>query len=122
MRYVDNEAFPTPQIGYELTADGKAKQILNPAALAPTLDDTDSGWLNKGYITYTLLTARGTPAVYRSVQSAVRSVNARPARPPDPERRRAERKKLDWLKNGGEGARSEEEVINTALTILFFNI
>ncbi|ROS22910.1 5'/3'-nucleotidase SurE [Raoultella terrigena] len=54
VRYVDNEAFPTPQIGYELTADGKAKQILNPAALAPTLDDTDSGWLNKGYITYTL--------------------------------------------------------------------
>ncbi|TDQ21324.1 5'-nucleotidase /3'-nucleotidase /exopolyphosphatase [Raoultella sp. BIGb0149] len=54
VRYVDNEAFPTPQIGYELTADGKAKQTLNPAALAPTLDDTDSGWLNKGYITYTL--------------------------------------------------------------------
>ena len=42
-------------VGYELTADGKAKQILNPAALAPTLDDPDSGWLNKGYITLTPL-------------------------------------------------------------------
>lgn len=27
---------------------------MNPAALTPVLNDTDTGWLNKGYITYTL--------------------------------------------------------------------
>lgn len=27
---------------------------MNPEALKPVLDDTDSGWLNKGYITYTV--------------------------------------------------------------------
>ncbi|HEY1847444.1 MAG TPA: 5'/3'-nucleotidase SurE [Buttiauxella sp.] len=54
VRYVENERFPTPQIGYELMADGKAKQTMNPESLKPQLDDTDSGWLNKGYITYTL--------------------------------------------------------------------
>jgi 5'-nucleotidase len=54
VHYVENERFPTPQIGYELMADGKAKQTMNPESLKPLLDDTDSGWLNKGYITYTL--------------------------------------------------------------------
>jgi 5'-nucleotidase len=54
VHYVENERFPTPQIGYELMADGKAKQTMNPESLKPQLDDTDSGWLNKGYITYTL--------------------------------------------------------------------
>lgn len=54
VHYIGNEAFPTPQIGYELMADGKAKQTMNPASLTPALDDTDSGWLNKGYITYTV--------------------------------------------------------------------
>jgi 5'-nucleotidase len=54
VHYVENERFPTPQIGYELMADGKAKQTMNPESLKPLLDDTDSGWLNNGYITYTL--------------------------------------------------------------------
>ncbi|MGL5698102.1 MAG: 5'/3'-nucleotidase SurE [Kluyvera sp.] len=54
VHYIGNEAFPTPQIGYELMADGKAKQTMTPASLTPALDDTDSGWLNKGYITYTV--------------------------------------------------------------------
>ncbi|MDL4914494.1 MAG: 5'/3'-nucleotidase SurE [Enterobacterales bacterium endosymbiont of Blomia tropicalis] len=54
VHYIGNEVFPTPQIGYELLADGKAKQTMNPAALTPVLNDTDAGWLNKGYITYTL--------------------------------------------------------------------
>lgn len=55
VRYVENEAFPTPQIGYDVLADGRAKQTINPASLKNTQDDTDTGWLNKGYITYTLL-------------------------------------------------------------------
>jgi len=54
VRYVENERFPVPQIGYEIQADGGAKQTMNPDALTPSVDDTDSGWLNKGYITYTV--------------------------------------------------------------------
>ena len=54
VHYIDNEQFPVPQISYELQADGTAKQGMNPASLTPTTEDTDSGWLNKGYITYTL--------------------------------------------------------------------
>ncbi|MTH47902.1 5'/3'-nucleotidase SurE [Intestinirhabdus alba] len=54
VRYVENEMFPTPQIDYELTADGKALQRLNPAALAAPGGDTDSGLLSQGYITWTL--------------------------------------------------------------------
>ena len=54
VHYIDNEQFPVPQISYELQADGTAKQGMNPASLTPTTADTDSGWLNKGYITYTL--------------------------------------------------------------------
>ena len=54
VHYIDNEQFPVPQISYDLQADGTAKQGMNPASLTPTTADTDSGWLNKGYITYTL--------------------------------------------------------------------
>lgn len=54
VHYIDNERFPVPQIGYDLQKDGTAVQTMNPDALKPTLDDTDSGWLNKGYITYTV--------------------------------------------------------------------
>lgn len=54
VRYIGNEQHPTPQIGYQLLPDGSAQQTMNPAALAPSTADTDSGWLNKGYITYTL--------------------------------------------------------------------
>lgn len=54
VRYVDNERHPMPQIGYQLQADGTAKQLITAESLAPSTADTDSGWLNKGYITYTL--------------------------------------------------------------------
>lgn len=54
VHYVENEMFPTPQIGYEILPDGRAKQTINPASLKNLQDDSDSGWLNKGYITYTL--------------------------------------------------------------------
>ncbi|WP_058913752.1 5'/3'-nucleotidase SurE [Entomohabitans teleogrylli] len=54
VHYIDNEQFPAPQIGYDLLADGSAKQTMNPSALEPGEGDNDTGWLNKGYITYTL--------------------------------------------------------------------
>lgn len=55
IHFIGSEPFPVPQISYELMPDGRAKQILNPAVMKPALGDTDSGWLNKGYITYTLI-------------------------------------------------------------------
>ena len=54
VRYVENDMFPTPQIGYALLPDGRARQTINPESLKNIQDDTDSGWLNKGYITYTI--------------------------------------------------------------------
>lgn len=55
VHFVENEMFPTPQISYDILPDGTAKQTINPASLNNVQDDTDSGWLNKGYITYTLI-------------------------------------------------------------------
>ena len=55
VHFVENEIFPTPQISYDILPDGTAKQTINPASLNNVQDDTDSGWLNKGYITYTLI-------------------------------------------------------------------
>lgn len=55
VHFVENEMFPTPQIGYDILPDGTAKQTINPASLNNVQNDTDSGWLNKGYITYTLI-------------------------------------------------------------------
>nr|WP_154324667.1 5'/3'-nucleotidase SurE [Pantoea sp. 201603H] len=54
VHYVENDMFPTPQVGYDILPDGRAKQTLNPLSLNNLKDDTDSGWLNKGYITYTI--------------------------------------------------------------------
>lgn len=55
VHFVENEMFPTPQISYDILPDGTAKQTINPASLNNVQDDTDSGWLNKGYIIYTLI-------------------------------------------------------------------
>ena len=54
VHYVENQRFPVAQIGYDILADGKARQTMNPESLKVVMDDTDSGWLNKGYITYTI--------------------------------------------------------------------
>lgn len=84
VHYIDNEQFPVPQISYELQADGTAKQGMNPASLTPTTADTDSGWLNKGYITYTLFdgswNAPQFRAQYENGWAANRAVNKRKER------------------------------------------
>lgn len=54
IHYIANEQFPVPQISYELLADGTAKQSMTAESLTPSTGDNDSGWLNRGYITYTL--------------------------------------------------------------------
>ena len=51
---MENEYAVSPQILYEITPEGKAKQIINPEALKIRNDDSDTGYLDKGYITYTI--------------------------------------------------------------------
>lgn len=54
VKMIGNEAHPQPQIAYKLLTDGKAQQVMSEKALEPSTADTDSGWLNKGYITWTV--------------------------------------------------------------------
>ncbi|BBU94831.1 5'/3'-nucleotidase SurE [Providencia rettgeri] len=54
IKFVENEYTVSPQILYVITPEGKAKQIINPEALKIRNDDSDTGYLDKGYITYTI--------------------------------------------------------------------
>ncbi|WP_034943731.1 5'/3'-nucleotidase SurE [Erwinia oleae] len=54
LKYIDNEQFPEPQHYYKLLKDGRAQQIMSEKILTPSEADTDTGWLNKGYITWTI--------------------------------------------------------------------
>jgi 5'-nucleotidase len=55
VKYIINELTPTPQFYYQIQQDGNAVQVLMPGLFTPNNDDTDTGWLDKGYITYTVL-------------------------------------------------------------------
>lgn len=54
VKYIANELHPLPQFRYELTDQGKIRQILRDEVLRPSLADNDTGWLNKGYITWSV--------------------------------------------------------------------
>ncbi|OON35675.1 5'/3'-nucleotidase SurE [Izhakiella australiensis] len=54
IKYVGNEQHPTPQFSYKILSDGRAQQIMSEASSKKTDSDTDSGWLDKGYITWTV--------------------------------------------------------------------
>ncbi|GKX63568.1 5'/3'-nucleotidase SurE [Pragia fontium] len=54
VKYIPNEYNPIPQHYYKLLPDGKAQQIMSADVLKPSSADTDTGWLNKDYITYTI--------------------------------------------------------------------
>ena len=71
VRYVDNQRFPVAQIGYDILPDGTAKQTINPQSLKPVLDDSDSGWLNKGYITYTIFDGSWNAPQYEAQYKAL---------------------------------------------------
>lgn len=71
VRYVDNQRFPVAQIGYDILSDGTAKQTMNPQSLKPVLDDSDSGWLNKGYITYTIFDGSWNAPQYEAQYKAL---------------------------------------------------
>lgn len=55
VKYIANEFNPAPQFYYEIQSDGNAKQVLMADLLKPSTADTDTGWLDKGYITYSVL-------------------------------------------------------------------
>lgn len=54
IKYIKNEYNPIPQHFYDIAADGTAKQVMSPDVLKPSTADTDTGWLNKDYITHTI--------------------------------------------------------------------
>lgn len=54
VKYVINEPHPVPQLSYKLLENGRAQQLTNEDSLKPATGDTDTGWLNKGYITWTV--------------------------------------------------------------------
>jgi 5'-nucleotidase len=53
-RFVENERNPVPQHTYKILSDGKAQQMMSEKVLRPVDTDTDTGWLNRGYITWTI--------------------------------------------------------------------
>ncbi|MDF7667375.1 5'/3'-nucleotidase SurE [Orbaceae bacterium ESL0727] len=69
VKYINNEFTPAPQFFYEVLPDGNAKQVLRSGIFSPTDADTDTGWLDKGYIIYTIMTA---PQVQPNVEAAYR--------------------------------------------------
>lgn len=71
VHYVESQRFPVAQIGYDILADGKAKQTMNPESLKVVMDDTDSGWLNKGYITYTIFDGSWNAPQYEAQYQAL---------------------------------------------------
>lgn len=66
VRYIANEQYPAPQHHYKILADGRAQQIMSEKVLTPTDADTDTGWLNKGYITWTLFDGQWNAPQYES--------------------------------------------------------
>ena len=71
VHYVENQRFPVAQIGYDILADGKARQTMNPESLKVVMDDTDSGWLDKGYITYTIFDGSWNAPQYEAQYQAL---------------------------------------------------
>jgi len=63
-KFVENERNPVPQHYYKLLSDGKTKQIMCKKALTPV--DSDTGWLNRGYITGPCLTGSGRHRSWKS--------------------------------------------------------
>lgn len=54
VKYIVNEPNPTPQFTYQFTDEGKVRQQLRDEVLRPSTADNDTGWLNKGYITWSI--------------------------------------------------------------------
>lgn len=64
VKFVENERNPVPRHYYKLLSDGKTQQIMSKKALTPV--DSDTGWLNRGYITGPCLTGSGRHRSWKS--------------------------------------------------------
>ncbi|WLI77759.1 5'/3'-nucleotidase SurE [Kosakonia sp. H02] len=70
-KYIGNEPFPVPQHSYKLLEDGRAQQILSDKVLTPSNADTDTGWLNQGYITLTVFDGQWNAPQYETHYQAL---------------------------------------------------
>lgn len=79
MKFVENERNPVPQHYYKVLPNGKGQQIISEKVLKPVDTDTDTGWLNRGYITWTIFDGEWNASQFQeqyrqlfAVQSEVR--------------------------------------------------
>ncbi len=79
MKFVENERNPVPQHYYKVLPNGKGQQIMSEKVLKPVDTDTDTGWLNRGYITWTIFDGEWNASQFQkqyrqlfAVQSEVR--------------------------------------------------
>lgn len=66
VKYIANEQHPQAQHYYQLQEEGRAQQIMRKEVLMPSSADTDTGWLNKGYVTWTVLDGQWNAPQYES--------------------------------------------------------
>lgn len=71
VKYVVNEQHPQAQHYYQIQEDGRAQQIMRKEVLTPSSADTDTGWLNKGYITWTVLDGQWNAPQYEAQYKAL---------------------------------------------------
>lgn len=64
VKYVANEEYFEPQLYYKMAESGQAQQVLSEKALSPTAANNDSGWLDKGFITWTVIGANWNAPQY----------------------------------------------------------
>lgn len=55
IKYIHSPQQLQPQLEYKILPDGKAQQFIAKEVLQPTTDNSDTGWLDRGYITYTVI-------------------------------------------------------------------
>ncbi|MFC0179336.1 5'/3'-nucleotidase SurE [Thorsellia kenyensis] len=75
VKYIGNEKFPPAQHFYKLLDNNQTIQEFNPEVLKVDENDTDTGWLHKKYITYTIIdgdwNALGYEKQYRQLLDGV---------------------------------------------------
>lgn len=70
-KYIGNEAFPEAQHSYVLLEDERAQQVISEKIMMPNESDTDTGWLNKGYITLTVFDGQWNAPQYEAQYQAL---------------------------------------------------
>lgn len=70
-KFIGNEAFPEPQHSYVLLKDGRAQQVISEKMMMMNESDTDTGWLNKGYITLTVFDGQWNAPQYEAHYQAL---------------------------------------------------